>query len=300
MFSLAALRLFLVHRVRSPSNRNFERERHRNLVRANRMMELTPSAQPPGAGTPERSAAIEASAEYDYTRYYCSDTSDEHFARMSGGAYAWIDPYLPVDRQTPVLDIGCGMGFLLGHYARLGFSSVHGIDADVGQVARCLRRALPVTHVPVELTLQWMDARCSTFGFISVIDVLEHIPVTQQLRFLHGVRQMLRPGGSLLCRVPNANSGLAARWRYNDWTHTCSFTEASLDFVLFNAGFENIRVTEAQPFRLQWSRLLNPRQYLTAAFRLLRRAEFIAEFGYGPGRRIPLTLNVLATAMRPL
>ena len=54
------------------------------------------------------------------------------------------------------------------------------------------------------------------------------------------------PDGKVILTVPNANSPLAARWRYIDFTHHCSFTEHSLNFVLGSAGFGDIRIDNSK------------------------------------------------------
>jgi len=236
----------------------------------------------------------------DYTRQYARwhDDTDQHFEAMVAYETRWAAPYRPADLETPILDIGCATGFVVASYLRAGYRSVEGIDADVGQIAKARARKLPVEHVPVARTAGWMSVRRGRYGFVSAIDVLEHVPVDAQLAFLRGIVALLRPGGVFLCRVPNANASLAGRFRYDDWTHVCSFTEHSLDFVLFNAGFSDIRVEEAEPPRFRWRNFYGPRQALRLAFRTLRRLEYMAEFGFQSGRTIPLTLNILAIARK--
>jgi hypothetical protein len=102
--------------------------------------------------------------------------------------------------------------------------------------------------------------------------------------------------------VPNANASLGMRWRYNDWTHTASFTEHSLDFVLFNAGFRKINVSPAEFVRRpKWYFLpIGGARHWWAFcfFRLFRRLEMMAELGPEQGRQVPLSLNLLAVADR--
>jgi hypothetical protein len=76
---------------------------------------------------------------------------------------------------------------------------------------------------------------------VLLLDVLEHVPVPQQIAFLRAIHGSLVKGGQLIVQVPNANSMLAARWRYNDFTHHSSFTEHSLYFVLKVSGFAEAR-----------------------------------------------------------
>jgi len=240
-----------------------------------------------------------AARELDYTRYYrwWHDESDAHFEQEVRAAETWLSRFWPNDRSAPILDIGCGMGFVVASFRRAGFVSVKGIDADRRQVSLARSRGLPVRYVPSADTFNWMREHVGKYAFVTAVDVLEHIPRDQQLDFLEGVHKLLQPGGSFLCRVPNANSSLASIYRYGDWTHHTSFTQHSLDFVLYNAGFEDIRIEATRPQPLL-RRLTRPGLWLLGCFRLLRRLEMIGEFGRAQGSRIPLTANIVAVARK--
>jgi SAM-dependent methyltransferase len=235
--------------------------------------------------------------EVDYTRHYRSwhDDSDAHFEQEVAASGDWLSPYWPQDRFAPILDIGCGMGFVVASFQRAGFQSAEGIDADRGQVRLAQARNLPVSHVPLSATGEWIEKRHGRYALVTAIDVLEHIPTEHQLDFLRGVHGLLRPGGVFICRVPNAYSSVASVLRYDDWTHCISFTRRSLDFVLYNAGFANIRVEATAPLPL-YIRLTRPGQWLLACFRLVRRLQLTAEFGWGQVRNVPLTPNIVAIA----
>jgi SAM-dependent methyltransferase len=238
---------------------------------------------------------MSAARELDYTRYYrrWHDESDAHFEQEVASAERWLSRYWPRDRAAPIVDIGCGMGFVVGSFVRAGFLLAEGIDADAGQVKSAQARHLPVRHVPVTQTLDWMDERRGKYALVTAIDVLEHIPRESQIEFLEGVHAILRPGGTFLCRVPNANSAVSSVYRYIDWTHHFSFTPFSLDFLLYNAGFRDIGIGPTPPFPLS-QRLTRPGLWLLGFFRAFRRLEMIAEFGYAQGHTAPLTQNIVA------
>ena len=125
------------------------------------------------------------------------------------------------------------------------------------------------------------------------------MPLAEQVNFVSAIHDALKQGGSLVCTVPNANSAMASRYRYGDYTHTCSFTEQSLDFLLFHGGFSAISVTADEvETRPRWPWLLRPSLrwwYLKRAFRSLRRLEFMVELHGQQGRDVPLSLNLLAS-----
>ena len=240
--------------------------------------------------------------EIDYARHYgwWHDDSDEHFEEMSKGEASGLAHFMPKDRSAAVLDIGCGMGFALAGMRRLGYTDIAGIDSDRTQIAKAQARGLPAEMVSVADSPAWMAARQERYQLITAMDVVEHIPVAHQIDFLDAVRAMLVPGGMFICRVPNASSVVAAHNRYNDWTHHALFTEFSLDFILHNAGFVNIRIEEVGGYRFALNHLKRPTLLLLGAFRLFRRLELIAEFGgRKQGARIPMTHNIHGIGTRP-
>ncbi len=242
----------------------------------------------------------ELTSQIDYTRYYRKWHSDtpEHIRAMKGFYQRILGSYLPSNQDTSILDVGCGTGFALMALQGLGFSNLEGIDADQGQVLACQAKQLPVTHR--DDSTSFLAQRPNSYDLILALDVIEHIPQTSQLLFTRSIQTALKPGGYFICTVPNANSALASRWRYNDWTHYTSFTEHSLDFLLYNSGFENIQVHSTEFFQPKLISRAVLRNILFKMIRGFRRLELIAELGWQQAKDIPLSLNILATANKPL
>jgi SAM-dependent methyltransferase len=219
---------------------------------------------------------------------------------MSSHHQRILKPHLPLNPDSAVLDVGCGMGFALESLRQLGYRHLEGFDTDNNQVALAQKGGLPV--VWAENPLSFLAERAGSKDLILCLDVLEHVPKTGQLGFASAIRQALKPGGRLILTVPNASAALASRWRYIDWTHETSFTEHSIDFLLFNSGFSKISVFASEfGVRPKWIFLPRKSTLLWALFqfyRLWRRGEMIAELGPEQGRAIPLSLNLLVVADR--
>ncbi|MBI5383521.1 MAG: class I SAM-dependent methyltransferase [Verrucomicrobia bacterium] len=236
----------------------------------------------------------------DYTRYYLKWHADteEHRAATRAFYTRILKPHLPPDRKARMLDVGCGMGFALLALRELGYPSVSGVDCDEGQVAAAQAQGLDVQLV--NDTAAHLRARAGQYDTILALDVIEHVPVEAQLDFVAALGEALAMGGRLICTVPNANSAVAARWRYNDWTHHSSFTEHSLDFLLFNGGFNAIETAAVEfverPPRAWWPRGGVRHWWAFRFFRSWRRLELMAELGPEQGRSVPMSLNLLAVA----
>lgn len=238
----------------------------------------------------------------DYTRYYLKWHSDTegHRAAMIQLYRRLLADHLPPDKTERLLDVGCGMGFALLALKDFGYFNVTGVEADEGQVLSCRKKGLEVELTTD--TVAFLAAHKNRYSAVLCLDVIEHVPVAMQLQFVAAIADSLADGGRLICSVPNANSAVAERWRYNDWTHSSSFTEHSLDFLLYNAGFNEINVFPMEFIekpRLTWLPVGGARHWWAFKFfRLWRRLEMMAELGPDQGRKVPLSLNLMAVATK--
>jgi SAM-dependent methyltransferase len=186
-------------------------------------------------------------SQFDYSIHYSRFHSDSeaHAEAMATSLSKFLlSPHVPDDRNTAVLDIGCGYGFALRGMRKLGFDRVTGLELSQPQADRCRQAGFDV--VVTGNTIEWLRSSSQKFGFIILLDVLEHFPVSEQIELMKAIYGSLCDGGKVLLTVPNANAILSARWRYIDYTHHSSFTEHSLFFVLRNAGFEIISLDSSK------------------------------------------------------
>ena len=240
----------------------------------------------------------------DYSHYYrrWHPETPEHQAEMSAFYRRVLGQHLPADKSAAVLDVGCGGGYALTALREMGFTHLTGVESDVGQVASCVKKGLSVELAAD--TIAFLRQRAGQFQLLLCLDVLEHVPHDVQLPFAAALAGALTPGGRLICTVPNANSTLAGRWRYIDWTHHCSFTEHSLDLLLHSAGFADIQVCEVEFLTRPanwWLPLASGARHWWGFrfFRTWRRLEVMAELGPQHGRTVPLSLNLLGIARKP-
>jgi len=149
-----------------------------------------------------------------------------------------------------ILDIGCGGGLLSEPMARLG-ADVVGADAAEGN--------LKVARIHAEQTGQTIDYRHETaealaaageqFDVVLNMEVVEH--VADPLAFLTACRELLKPGGLMLCSTINRNpksyavaifgAEVIMRWLprgTHDWSKF--ITPDELFELLSNAGLEPV------------------------------------------------------------
>ena len=239
----------------------------------------------------------------DYSRHYKRFHPDtlQHVQAMTDYVQRILGPHLPTDRTGALLDVGFGTGYALLALKQLGFSAASGVDSDAGQVSEAMKRGVSV--VLVADTQAFLRERAGRFDTILALDVIEHLPWSQQIDFVQSICEALSPTGRLICTVPNASSTLASRWRYIDWTHHSSFTEHSLDFLLFNGGFKTVQVLPVE-FMVRpanwWLPVMSGARAWWAFrfFRFIRRLQMMAELGPEQGRAVPLSLNLMGVASK--
>jgi 2-polyprenyl-3-methyl-5-hydroxy-6-metoxy-1,4-benzoquinol methylase len=129
-----------------------------------------------------------------------------------------------VNRQTSVLDLGCGSGAWLARLARLGFTSLRGVDSG---------SMVPMTpssaYVCSQADLDDPDLRLGDvkFGLITAIEVIEHVENPGHL--LAHVRRYLACDGYLLLTTPNVHS-VRARVRFAITGKLAGFDRTNVPF----------------------------------------------------------------------
>jgi SAM-dependent methyltransferase len=139
------------------------------------------------------------------SRAYRADDADD-------GIYAdWLDVLEErVDPGSSILDLGCGCGIpvarrLAQHYA------VTGIDLSPVQIDRARDLVPNATFVCADMTtLRFPN---ESFGAITCLFALIHLPLVDQPTLLRNVAQWLRPGGLFMATVGHqAWTGLEKDW----------------------------------------------------------------------------------------
>jgi len=128
------------------------------------------------------------------------------------GLYAeWLDLLeRRVESGSSVLDLGCGCGIPVARRLAQRYA-VTGVDLSPVQIGRARELVPDATFICVDMTtVQFPDA---SFGAITCLFALIHLPLAEQPALLRSVRRWLRPGGLFMATVGHrAWTGVEKDW----------------------------------------------------------------------------------------
>lgn len=140
-----------------------------------------------------------------------------------------------LDKNIPVIDLGCGTGAQIIYLAQEGFDAT-GIDEseEMLNMARDQAKNLKISNLNfIRRTLKELVEEGKTYQQIICLDVIEHIEDDKEA--LKHIYKLLSPSGKLVLTVP-AHQYLFSK-RDKDIGHYRRYSKPELTNKMCNAGF---------------------------------------------------------------
>jgi 2-polyprenyl-3-methyl-5-hydroxy-6-metoxy-1,4-benzoquinol methylase len=145
--------------------------------------------------------------------------------------------FLPEDKNSKILDFGCGNGGLVFWLQQIGYQNTEGIDISAEQIEAGQKLGIKnIRQADIKNSL------ITEYDAIFMRDFIEHFNKEEILDVLETVFKSLKDNGIAVIQTPNAESPFSGRFRYWDFTHEISFTESSIRQVLLVSGFKKVEV----------------------------------------------------------
>jgi SAM-dependent methyltransferase len=239
-----------------------------------------------------------------YEDVYLHDTVSEHIdQRRRRLFHAYLTEVRPFGARR-LLDVGCGSGEFLGLAREHGWTAA-GIEVSRQGAALARRRGLAVYETPGALPADHFDA----VTLWNVVDLF--LQPLEQMRQIHRV---VRPGGLVFLRTPNA-AFQAAAWRLSrivvwppalhqlvadaHFFQPLVWSPSTLRRLLLGAGFTDVRIWNSavscgDPYHAASA----GRERLVAGVKRVVHALATGVF-QGSGGRLIVGSSISATACKP-
>ncbi|MBL6928729.1 MAG: class I SAM-dependent methyltransferase [Rhodospirillales bacterium] len=138
-------------------------------------------------------------------------------------------------KDMAVVELGCGTGLVLAYLHDKGVRDLTGVDHDPALadiVPEQVRANFRVTGID-----EFLNAATNTYDRVIAFDVLEHFSPEEGHDLLVRIADILKPGGRVHLKVPNAGSPWGLQFQHGDLTHRTAFTPGSLRQLAISAGY---------------------------------------------------------------
>ena len=196
-----------------------------------------------------RSHAIEQEYQHGYDAIFLKSAIDPYRAPVFRSVLEHLSGYKTPPGQ--LLDIGCGAGEFAVLCRNIGWTC-SGVELSQQAAEVAVRQGITMLpYSSLEDSGGFVDD-ARQFDVITLINVLDH--VCDPMSVLRGVHQMLKPGGLVVIRVPNANFHLSVRGvlkflkaQHQQAFHLYIYSPSTLENLLNSIGLKTLSVRNSNP-----------------------------------------------------
>lgn len=165
--------------------------------------------------------------------------------KQFGAWDAYFFDKLPTNRNSMILDIGCGSGSFVYYLHQRGYSKAIGIDISKEQVESGIRAG--ILNLLVEDFRIFLARTEQRFDMVIARDVIEHFDRQEAFEILCLVCERLKEDGVFVMQVPNGQGLHYSSIFYGDYTHEMAYTESSVRQLALNSGYKKVRCYPTGP-----------------------------------------------------
>lgn len=144
-----------------------------------------------------------------------------------------------IDRDTPVLDVGCGYGRNLDLLRQMGFTRLTGVEKNPQLAAEVSARGFRC------LSPEQAEQEDGSYGMLLMSHIVEHFEYQDLKGFIENYLRLLSEGGSLVIVTPLFHDAF-----YNDFDHVKPYLPIGLNMV-FGEDAAQVQFQSAYTLRLE-------------------------------------------------
>lgn len=158
-----------------------------------------------------------------------------------------VFPYLKnFNKDSNILELGCGPGYLLDYLKLKEFNHSIGIDISSEQIEIAKSKG---HNVRLDDVFDFLRNSTEKYDLIFAFDLIEHFSKDELLELTNLIYNHLQNDGLFIIRTPNGQGLFSGQIIYGDLTHQTIFTPNSLTQLFSNIGFNNLSFIENAPVR---------------------------------------------------
>lgn len=188
-----------------------------------------------------------------YQNYYSTHSGKtdqsvqlQHFNQQTRYFKMEFERWMPSDKNSVILDIGCGTGSLIKAINELGYTNTEGIDLSQEQVK--MSKEFGVEGIVEAEAHEFLADKNEKYDVIFAVDLIEHLGKDELVDFLELVKKSLKKGGKVLFRTPNMDAPLSAVFAFADFTHEVFLNKSSASQLMQSVGFGDVKIGEGIVF----------------------------------------------------
>ena len=151
---------------------------------------------------------------------------------------------LPKDKNSKILDVGCGYGKFLNFLKSKSFNNITGLE--IGKEQCNFLKGKDIDLIETDL-MSFLSNSNQKFDLITMFDVLEHFNKNEILIIVSSLKKRLNKSGKLIIQVPNGEAIFKGGIMYGDFTHETFFTARSLKQIFKLYDYSKIRIYPLYP-----------------------------------------------------
>lgn len=145
----------------------------------------------------------------------------------------------PIDRNTAVLDVGCGYGRNLELLRQMGFTQLMGVEKNPHLADEVRARGFQC------LSPEQAQQEKGCYGMLLMSHIVEHFEYPDLKAFIESYLRLLSEGGSLVIVTPLFHDAF-----YNDFDHVKPYLPIGLNMV-FGEQMAQVQFQSSQTLRLE-------------------------------------------------
>lgn len=169
---------------------------------------------------------------------------EQNYKNIKSYLSSEIKSLLPVDKNSYILEIGPGFGYLINILVDFGYKNIFAVDLSEKMIKlvdeKFKGRIIGTFWCEGS---EFLSCNPNIFDVVILYDVIEHIDPKVLSVFLINLKKSLTKGGKVIVRTPNMALPLSGFSRYIDITHKNGFTEFSLRQAFLGCGFSRFEIS---------------------------------------------------------